>query len=106
MFNQSASLPNTAVYFDPLTGQYYYNQFFQHPFYNSQQLYFNPHLQEIPNAYFYVPGVNMQQAHNLAQSTSDESKDLKVIITEVSDDEPDNRRSKDYVDAISLNGDT
>lgn len=98
MFNQFASLPGTGLYYDPLTGQYYQNQF-----YTNQQFYSNPHKQDLPNNYFYFPNANMRQASNIVQPLNGENK---VIITEVSDDESDKQASKkDYVDAISLNGD-
>jgi len=68
--------------------------------YPNQQFYLPPNLQQFPNTYFYFPNANMRQASN------NESKESKVIITEVSDEESDKEVSKkDYVDAISLNGD-
>ena len=120
---QTQSTPETNLYFDPLTGQYFYSKSQSQ---NQQFYYSQPSHHSFQNPTFYAYREQQQQQGNkkfhesnpntnsngVDESNKDPSKQ-NVIITEVDDDDDDydanefklnsKETKKDYVDAISLN---
>lgn len=121
---QTQSTPETNLYFDPLTGQYFYSKSQSQ---NQQFYYSQPAHHSFQNPTFYAYREQQQQqqgnkkfhesnpnpnSNGVDESSKDPSKQ-NVIITEVDDDDDDydenefklnsKETKKDYVDAISLN---
>jgi hypothetical protein len=112
--NYQATANNGAqglVYFDPITGQYFYQK---KPYYFNGQMPANAQAAFYQNAFQqFNANMNNQKNNSAGNSeTNDQSEKVSsgVIITEVTDEEDEfeiNRKKynnqKDYVDAISLN---
>ncbi|CAF0778652.1 unnamed protein product [Brachionus calyciflorus] len=113
--------PNPNLFFDPVTGQYFYRKQAAHVHHPHAHVHSHnhPHAHTHGQQFFHHQNGNhqfMKGHRNFPSNPSDiptpESPTTQngAIITEVSDDEDDFLRNKsdkkkDYVDAVSLNGD-